>query len=61
VGVGESPGRRGEDLAPDRDDEATKGPSQRPVGRTADDEAPRSGDGPTDPDAPKLQPGDQSG
>jgi hypothetical protein len=61
LGVGQSHGRRGEDLPPDREDEATKGPSQRPVGRTADDEVPRNSDGPTDPDGPRLQPGDQGG
>jgi hypothetical protein len=57
LGVGESHGGRAEDLAPDRDDVATKGPSGRPVGRAAEDEADSSG--PTD--SPALQPGDQGG
>jgi hypothetical protein len=57
LGVGESRGGRAEDLAPDRDDVATKGPSGRPVGRAAEDDADRSGAT----DTPALQSGDQGG
>ncbi|GAA1244947.1 hypothetical protein GCM10009609_05450 [Pseudonocardia aurantiaca] len=38
LGVGRSRGGRAEDLAPDRDDVGTKGESQRPVGRTPEDD-----------------------
>jgi hypothetical protein len=57
LGVGESRGGRAEDLAPDRDDVGTKGPSGRPFGRAAEDEVDDSG--PTD--SPALQSGDQGG
>lgn len=38
-GVGESPGRSGEDEAPDRDDVERQGPSGRPAGKVDDDAA----------------------
>ncbi len=57
LGVGSSKGGRAEDLAPDRDDEGTKGASDRPYGRTAGDDE----DDPIDPRSPKLQAGDQGG
>lgn len=50
LGVGSSRGGRAEDLAPDRDDVGTKGASDRPVGRTTEDDE----DDSVDPDSPNL-------
>jgi hypothetical protein len=62
LGVGRSTGKRGEDLAPDRDDVGTKGEAERPVGRTPDDDIDETGGSrPVDPRSPDLQTGDQGG
>lgn len=58
LGVGESQSRGGEEIAPDRDDVGTKGPSQRPVGKVAGGD---DTEGPRDPKSPDLQTGDQGG
>jgi hypothetical protein len=61
LGVGRSHGARGEELAPDRDD-ATKGPSGRPVGRAGEGEPDSVGaQENVDPRSPRLQAGDQGG
>jgi hypothetical protein len=57
LGVGEKHGKGGEELAPDREDVDTKGPAQRPVGRTDEDESAAS----VDTRSPGLQTGDQGG
>jgi hypothetical protein len=62
LGVGRSTGKRGEDLAPDRDDVGSKGEAERPVGRTPDDDIDETGGSrPIDPRSPDLQTGDQGG
>ena len=62
LGVGESHGTGGEELAADRDDVGRKGEADRPVGRAAEDDLDGAGTGrPRDPDAPDLQTGDQGG
>ncbi len=53
LGVGESSAAGAEEQAPERDD-ATKGPANRPVGKTDEDD---STDGPVDPASPNLQTG----
>ena len=62
LGVGRSTGKRGEDLAPDREDVGTKGEAGRPVGRTPEEDAGQPGGSrPVDPRSPDLQTGDQGG
>jgi len=62
LGVGVSSGSRGEDLAEDERGEGTKGPSGRPYGGSSQEETTGvSPQGPTHPDAPDLQSGDQGG
>jgi hypothetical protein len=62
LGVGESHGKGGEELAPDRPDVDRKGESQRPAGRAAEDDLGEVGGGTaTDPRSPNLQAGDQGG
>lgn len=63
LGVGKSTTQSAEDLAPDRPDVGTKGPSQRPVGKTTEDDSDGNiGDStPVDPASPDLQAGDQGG
>jgi len=53
LGVGASRGGRAEDLAPDRDNVATKGATERPVGRTDEDDQ----DDAVDPASPDLKGG----
>ncbi len=54
LGAGESTATGAEEQAPDRDDVGQKGPSNRPVGKTDEDD---SNDGPIDPASPDLQSG----
>ena len=62
LGVGVSSGSRGEDLAEDEREEGTKGRSGRPYGGSSQEETTGvAAQGPTEPDAPDLQPGDQGG
>jgi hypothetical protein len=62
LGVGVSYSSRGEDLAEDERDEGTKGASGRPYGGSSQEETTGVGtQGPTEPDAPDLQRGDQGG
>ena len=62
LGVGVSSGRRGEDLADDERQEGTKGRSDRPYGGSSQEETTGvAAQGPTESDAPDLQPGDQGG
>lgn len=62
LGVGESRGSRGEELAPDRSDVGTKGSAERPVGKvTGDDSDSVGAQDPQHPDSPDLQAGDQGG
>lgn len=62
LGVGVSSGSRGEDLADDERGEGTKGASGRPYGGSTQEESTGvDPQGPTDPAAPDLQPGDQGG
>jgi len=63
LGVGQSRGGRGEDLAPDRPDTDSQGPAGRPAGQTAQD---NTGDGVNPnpnvtPGSPDMQSGDQAG
>ena len=61
-GVGERRMFSAEEQAPDRDDVGTKGPSARPVGRAAEDDADSVGtSGSVTPGSPDLQAGDQGG
>jgi hypothetical protein len=62
LGVGVSSGSRGEELADDERGEGEKGASGRPYGGSSQEEATGvDPQGPTDPQAPDLQPGDQGG
>jgi hypothetical protein len=62
LGVGVSDGSRGEDLAEDERGEGEKGASGRPYGGSSQEEATGvAPQGPTEPGAPDLQPGDQGG
>jgi hypothetical protein len=62
LGVGESSGSRGEDLAEDERQEGTKGRSGRPYGGSSQEETTGvAAQGPTEPGAPDLQRGDQGG
>jgi hypothetical protein len=62
LGVGVSSGHRGEDLAEDEREEGTKGRSDRPYGGSSQEETTGvAAQGPTEPDAPDLQRGDQGG
>lgn len=63
LGVGESRSRGGEQIAPDRPDVDAKGPAQRPVGRTPqDDVGDEVNPNPArTPGAPGAQTGDQGG
>lgn len=62
LGVGVSRGGRAEDHAPDRDDVGGKGPADRPVGKTTEDDSMGDKDKrPTEPEMPDLQAGDQGG
>jgi hypothetical protein len=61
LGVGVSSGSRGEDLAEDERTEGTKGASDRPYGGSSQETTGVAPQGPTQPDAPDLQSGDQGG
>jgi hypothetical protein len=62
LGVGVSYGSRGEDLAEDEREDGRKGASGRPYGGSSQEETTGvATQGPTEPDAPDLQRGDQGG
>jgi hypothetical protein len=62
LGVGVSSGSRGEELADDERGEGRKGASERPYGGSTQEETTGvDPQGPTEPDAPDLQRGDQGG